>query len=77
MEIKHVTIPETRTRFFPFVHPPSLSRTIAGREEFHHEIARKLQKTNPDKWAKAKEKAENTRSRGERMIELVEGAEGK
>jgi len=49
---------------------------ITNREEFHHEMARKLQKTNPEKRAKAKEKAKDTRERKKRAIEFVEGAEG-
>ena len=49
---------------------------ITNRKEFHHEMARKLQKTNPKKRAKAKEKAKDTRERKKRAIELVEGAEG-
>jgi len=47
---------------------------ITNREEFHREMARKLQKTNPQKRAKAKEKAKDTRERKKRAIELVEGA---
>ena len=44
-----------------FFHLPSLSRTITDREEFHQEIAGKLQKKNPDKRTKAKAKAKETR----------------
>jgi len=61
MEINMLQFPGPVLSFF--FHLPSLSRTITDREEFHHEMARKLQKTIPDKWAKAKEKS-------------AEGAEG-
>jgi len=49
---------------------------VANREEFHHEMARKLQKTNPQKRVKAKEKAKDTREQKKRAIELVEASEG-
>jgi len=49
---------------------------IPNREEFHHELARKLQKTNPRKRAKAKEKAKDTREQKKRTVESAEGAEG-
>ncbi|KAF9644914.1 hypothetical protein BDM02DRAFT_3121131 [Thelephora ganbajun] len=48
---------------------------IANREEFHHEMARKLQKTNPRKPEKAKERARDTRKRKKRAVELEEGTE--
>ena len=49
---------------------------VTNREEFHHEMARKLQKTNPKKRAKAKEKAKDTREQKKRAAELAEGTEG-
>lgn len=49
---------------------------VADREEFHHEMARKLQKANPKKRARAKEKAKETRERKKRAIEQAEGSEG-
>ena len=49
---------------------------ITNREEFHHEMAKKLQKTNPKKRAKAKEKAKDTREQKKQVVELMEGTEG-
>lgn len=49
---------------------------VADREKFHFKMARKLQKTNPKKRAKAKEKAEDAREQKKRKLELVEGTEG-
>lgn len=46
---------------------------IANREEFHHEMAGKLQKTNPKKRAKAKEKAKDKREEKKRAVESAEG----
>ena len=49
---------------------------VTNREEFHHKMARKLQNTNPQKRAKAKEKAKDTREQKKRAVELAEGTEG-
>ena len=49
---------------------------VTDREKFHHDMAKKLQKTNPEKRAKAKEKAKETREQKKRAIELVEVTEG-
>lgn len=47
---------------------------VANREEFHHEIAKKLQKVNPKKRARAKEKARETRVRKKQAVESREGS---
>ena len=50
---------------------------VVDRQEFHHKMARKLQKSNPKKRAKAKERAKDTREQKKRAIESVEdGPEG-
>ena len=50
---------------------------ITNCEELHHEMAKKLQKTNPKKCAKAKEKAKDTCKQKKQVIELMEGTKGK
>lgn len=47
----------------------------SNREEFHREMARKLQKANPKKRARAKEKAKDTRERKKRAVQLAGGVE--
>ena len=49
---------------------------VLNREEFHHNMARKLQKINPKKRARAKEKAKDTREQKRRAVESTEGTEG-
>lgn len=49
---------------------------ITNREEFHCKMARKLQKSNPQKRAKAKEKAKDAREQKKRKVEMAEGTEG-
>ncbi|KAF9779423.1 hypothetical protein BJ322DRAFT_1167229 [Thelephora terrestris] len=48
---------------------------VDNREEFHHEMARKLQKANPKKRARAKEKAKDTRERKKRVVDSTGGIE--
>ena len=64
----HEVLPRSLTEPVPYV---------VDREEFHHERARKLQKTNPKKRERAKEKAKDTRKQKRRAIELAEGADSK
>ena len=45
---------------------------VDDREEFHHKMARKLQKNNPQKRARAKEKAKDAREQKKRSKQLVE-----
>ena len=49
---------------------------VTNCEEFHHEMARKLQKTNPKKCVKAKEKAKDTCEQKKQVAELAEGTKG-
>ena len=50
---------------------------IADREEFHHKMAKKLQKKNPQKRAKAKEKAKEARENRKQAMNLEgESSEG-
>ena len=60
------TLPRTLTEPVPY---------IPNREEFHYEMAKKLQKANPKKRARAKEKAKDTRERKRRAIESTGGIE--
>jgi hypothetical protein len=46
---------------------------VTDREDFHLKMARKLQKDNPKKRKRAKEKAKDTRSQKKRTIEPVDG----
>ena len=48
---------------------------VPNREEFHREMAKKLQKANPKKRARAKEKAKDTRERKRRAVESAGGVE--
>ena len=57
----HEILPRNLTEPVPY---------ITGREDFHHQMARKLQKKNPIKRAKAKEKAKDARAQKKRAIEL-------
>ena len=54
------------------VRPPD----IADCEEFHHQMARKLQKKNPQKRAKAKQKAMEKRVQRKQAIDEEEGSTG-
>ena len=45
-------------------------------KDFHYKIARKLQKKNPQKHAKAKEKAKEMQAKKKQEIELKEESEG-
>jgi len=54
----HEVLPRNLTEPVPYV---------PNRKEFHHKMARKLQKKNPQKRAKAKEKAKDTRCRVRRL----------
>ena len=62
----HEVLPRNLTKPKPY---------FANREEFHREMATKLQKANPKKRAKEKEKAKDTREQKKRAAELTEGAE--
>ncbi|KAF9786365.1 hypothetical protein BJ322DRAFT_1099898 [Thelephora terrestris] len=46
---------------------------VSNCEEFHHRMVRKLQKANPKKRARAKEKAKDTRERKKRAVESTGG----
>ena len=48
---------------------------VPNREEFHHEMARKLQRTNPKKRVRAKERAKDTCERKKRVVESTEGVD--
>lgn len=48
---------------------------VANREEFRYKMARKLQKSNPQKRAKTKGKAKDAREQKKRKVELVEGTQ--
>ena len=86
---KRTIIHSTHDRFFINLHalhnawrlrevlPRNLTEPtpyITDREEFHHMMARKLQKNNPQKRAKAKEKAKDTRAQKKRTNELGQGS---
>lgn len=49
---------------------------VNNREDFHHKIAGKLQKSNPKKRARAKEKAKDTRAQKKQAVELGRESEG-
>lgn len=48
---------------------------VTDRKDFHHEMARKLQKHNPGRRARAKEKAKDTHEQKKQAIKLAEGSE--
>lgn len=62
----HEVLPRNLTKPVPY---------ISDREEFHRKMARKLQKANPTKRARAKEKAKDAREQKKRVAELAEATD--